>query len=51
MTKQEHYYEMWDKYMAGQITAEAWMEYCREVFHEILCEPEVVAVMQRLKHR
>ena len=51
MTKQEKYYEMWDKYKAGQITAEVWVEYCREVLEEILCEPEVRAVMQRLKHR
>jgi hypothetical protein len=51
MTKQEKYYEMWDKYKARQITAEVWMEYCLETFNEIMCEPEVIAVMERLKHR
>ncbi len=51
MTKQEKYYEMFDKYVAKQITAEAWIAFCLETLHEILCEPEVVAVMQRLKHR
>lgn len=51
MTKQEKYYEMRDMYMARQISKEAWMEYCREVLEEILWEPEVRAVMQRLKHR
>lgn len=51
MTKQEKYYEMWDMYKTKQITAEVWIAFCLETFHEILCEPEVVAVMERLKHR
>jgi hypothetical protein len=51
MNKQEHYYEMWDKLQAGQISEEVWREYCREVLEEILWEPEVRAVMERLKHR
>lgn len=51
MSKQEHYYEMWNKYIEGKITVEVWMQYCMEVLSEILCEPEVQAVMLRLKHR
>ena len=51
MTKQEKYYELWAKYVANQITAEVWMAFCLETFHEIICEPEVIAVMQRLEHR
>ena len=51
MSKQEKYYEMWNKYLAKQITAAVWMAFCLEVFNEIICEPEVIAVMERLKHR
>jgi hypothetical protein len=51
ITKQEQYYMMWAKYVAGQITAEEWMAFCTEVLAEILSEPEVRDVMVRLKHR
>ena len=51
MMNQEQYYMMWDKYITGEITVDAWTNFCMEVLSEILCEPEVQAVMQRLKYR
>lgn len=51
MSKQDQYDEMRAKYIAGQITAELWMEFCTEVLSEILDQPEVKAVMIRLKNR
>ncbi len=51
MSKQDHYYDTWRKYIAGDITADDWMAYCTEVLAEILCQPEVTEVMVRLKHR
>jgi hypothetical protein len=50
-TKQDQYNEMLTKYRAGEISEEVWIEFCNEVLDEILSEPEVQAVLARLKAR
>ena len=52
MSKFDKYLEMWKKWKNGQITRDEWMEFCvNYAINEILTDPDIVAVMKRLKNR
>ena len=49
MTDSKQYYEMFDKVQRGEITQEAWVDYCMKLLSEIMEDNKDVFI--RLKNR
>lgn len=49
MTKQQQYNDTWAKYLAGEISDEAWFEFLDQVFDEVLADPGVQAALAQLQ--
>jgi hypothetical protein len=51
MYNPEGYKQMYNRLMTDELSEGDWQEYCMEYLKRILEQPEIVAVMQRLKSR
>jgi hypothetical protein len=50
--KKMNYYDMYKKFIDGQITTDEWIAFCRDYFNNvIMADPEIIDVMKRLKNK
>lgn len=48
---ESQYETMWDKFQSGKISEEDWNKYCSDLLDEIIQQPEIQQIFNRLKLR